>query len=882
MLEISNGMNWIKHIFLKSKKDDELTKSLKKILFDKLYIFAKNNPDFALKELDSKPEGLDEQEARKRLKIYGMNDLADEKKTNHLLKLFEILKSPLNLLLLALAIVSLLVGDKPAFWVIILMVSLSVILNFYQETKAAIAADKLKEIIHTKTTVIRNNIKQEIFLKNVVPGDIVYLYSGTIIPGDVRLISSKDLFINQAMLTGESLPVEKHVTDSSLNEKGILEFCNLCFLGTSVESGVATALVLNTGKNTYLGSVASDINKNDHVSDFSKELRQFVMLILKFMAIMVPAVFLLNGFFKHDWFEAFLFAIAVAVGIAPEMIPTIVAVNLSKGAMVMSRNKVIVKHLDAIENLGVMDILCTDKTGTLTEGKIVLEKHLNIYGKNSEDSIHYAFLNSYFQTGVSNIINETILKHEEAKEKLEINKYSKIDEIPFDYNRRKMSVIVGDDKNKSMLICTGAVEEIMASCTRVLVDGKTISLRDFSEEKKILIEEELNKEGFRVVAVAYKETDGEKKVFGTDDEKELTFVGFLAFFDPPKQSVKETIKDLEEIGVRVKILTGDNEIVTRKICGDVGMVVDKILLGKDIEKLSDEELGKVVEEVAVYAKLSPYDKERIIKSLRNKNHVVGFLGDGINDSLSLIAADVGISVDTAADIAKESSDLILLEKSLLVLKGGIIEGRRIFDNIIKYIKMAASSNFGNMFSVVGGSIFLPFLPMLPIQILTNNMLYDFSQMTIPTDNVDEDHLLKPKKWNFKNIKRFILFFGPISSLFDYATFFVMLYVFHAWGNPALFHTGWFVESLLTQTLIVHIIRTSKIPFLQSRASWPLIVSTLSVIAVGIYLPFSPFAGAFKFLPLPPFYFILLFIGLILYFLITQFLKMYFIKKYEWI
>lgn len=875
-------MNWIKHIFIKSKKDDELTKSLKKNLFEKLYKFAKNDPDFSLKELNSKTTGLDEKEAEKRLKIYGANDLADEKKTNHFLKLLEITKSPLNLLLLALAAVSLVVGDKESFTVIIVMVFLSIFLNFYQETKAAIAADKLRLIIHTKTTVTRNNIKQEIFLKDVVPGDIVSLYSGTIIPGDVRLISSKDLFINQAMLTGESLPVEKHVIDSDLNEKGILEFCNLCFLGTSVESGVAEALVLDTGKNTYLGSVASDINKNDHVSDFNKELKGFVVLILKFMAIMVPAVFLLNGFFKGSWFEAFLFAIAVAVGVAPEMIPTIVAVNLSKGALVLSKNKVIVKHLDAIENLGVMDILCTDKTGTLTEGTVVLEKHLDIYGKESTVSLHYAYLNSYFQTGVKNIMNEAILKHDEAKEKLDIVNYSKVDEIPFDYNRRKMSVIVGDNKGKSLLISTGAVEEIIAACANVMVDGKVISLKDFTDEKKLLIEKELNQDGFRVIAVAYKETNLEKKVYSINDENDLTFVGYLAFFDPPKQSVIETIKDLEELGVKVKILTGDNEIVTRKICEEVGIVVDKILLGKDIEQLNEEELSKAVEEVIVYAKLSPYDKERIIKSLRSKNHVVGFLGDGINDSLSLIAADVGISVDTAADIAKESSDMILLEKSLVVLKEGIKEGRRIFDNIIKYIKMSASSNFGNIFSITGSSIFLPFLPMLPIQILTNNMLYDFSQMTIPTDNVDEERLAKPKKWDFKHIRRFILFFGPINSLFDYFIFFVMLYVFHAWNNPMLFHTGFFVENIVAQTFIVHIIRTSKIPFLQSRASWPLIISTLCVIGIGLYLPFSPLAKTFQFLPLPPLYFILLLIGLLLYFLITQFLKMYFIKKYEWI
>jgi len=876
-------MNWLKHIFIKSKGDNELIDFLKKNLFDKLYKFAKNEPAFALRELNSRIEGLNDQEVKNRLKIYGNNDVADEKKTNHFLKLLKILKDPLNLLLTALAVVSFLVGDIKAFCIIIFMVLLSVILNFYQETKASIAADKLKILIHTKTTVIRNNIKREILLRDVVPGDIVYLNSGAIIPGDIRLISSKDLSINQAMLTGESLPVEKHVIDPDLKKENVIEFCNLCFFGTSVESGTATALVLSTGENTYLGSIANDINKNDHVSDFNKELKKFVVLVLRFMLVMVPAVFLLNGIFKGNWFEAFLFAIAVAVGVAPEMIPTIVAVNLSKGAMVLSKSKVIVKHLDAIENFGVMDILCTDKTGTITEGRVVLEKHLDIYGKENHDALHYGFLNSFFQTGMNDIIDDAILKHEEIKEKLETENYKKIDEVPFDFNRRKMSVVIFDEKkDENLLVCKGAVEEIFNSCVSVLIDGKVISLKDLGEKAKFSMEEELNKEGFRVLAVAYKKVDKDKKVFSQNDENDLILVGFLAFFDPPKQSVKQTIDDLEKLGVAIKILTGDNEIVTRKICEEVGMKVDKILLGKDIEKFSDEELAIEIENVSVFAKLSPYDKERIIKSLRNKNHVVGFLGDGINDSLSLIAADVGISVDTAADIAKESSDLILLEKSLLVLKDGIKEGRRIFDNIIKYIKMAASSNFGNMFSVVGGSIFLPFLPMLPVQILANNMLYDFSQMTIPTDKVDEERLLKPKKWNFKNIRRFILFFGPISSLFDYATFFVMLYVFHAWNNPALFHTGWFVESLLTQTLIVHVIRTSKIPFFQSRASWPVIVSTLCVISFGIYLPFSPFASALQFLPLPPLYFVLLFIGIILYFIITQFLKMYFIKKYEWI
>ena len=879
-------MNWIKNLFAHHRKNDHSFESVKKEIFDKLLKFAKADPKAALGELNSSEQGLSDFEVKSRLKTFGYNNIAEDQKTNHFLKLFKIIKDPLNLLLISLAIVSLATGDANAFAVIVLMVCLSIFLNFYQETKAAIAADKLKAIIHAKTTVTRGGKKIEIFSREIVPGDIVDLFSGTIIPGDIKIITSKDLFINQSMLTGESLPVEKHSVDNDQSEKSIIEFCNLCFFGTSVASGMGTALVISTGKDTYLGSIARDMTEGEHVSDFNKELKGFVMLMLGFMAFMVPAVFLFNWIFRGDWFQAFLFAIAVAVGVAPEMIPTIVAVNLSKGALVLSEKKVIMKHLDAIENLGVMDTLCTDKTGTLPEGRIILEKHLDVHGRESIEALHYAYLNSYFQTGMNDILDQAILKHEEAEDRFPTKNFKKIDELPFDFSRRKLSVIVSDEQDKHFFITKGAVEEVMASCSKVLSNGKILPMSDFEGSNKISIETDLNKEGFRVVAVAYKEIDLSQKVFSFSDENDLILVGFLAFFDPPKATVASTIKSLEALGVNVKILTGDNEIVTEKICRDVGINADKILLGKDIEKMSDEELAVQVETVSVFAKLSPYDKEKIIKILRKNGRVVGFLGDGINDSLSLIAADVGISVDTAADIAKESSDLILLEKSLLVLKDGILEGRRIFDNIIKYIKMAASSNFGNMFSVVGGSIFLPFLPMLPIQILANNMLYDFSQMTIPTDKVDEDGLLKPKKWNFKNIKRFIMFFGPISSLFDYATFFVMLCVFHTWANTeanaALFHTGWFVESLLTQTLIVHIIRTSKIPFFQSIASKPLIISTLCVIAVGIFLPFSPLARALHLVPLPALYFVLLFIGLLLYFTVTQLLKVWFIKKYEWI
>jgi len=871
----------LKRIFLSKNKNKEENKDLiKKEFLNQLGEFAKNEPDFALQKLNSKIEGLGREEAKNRLKEFGLNEITDSKKNNHFLRFLMILKSPLNILLVTLGLISLFVGDPKAAVIIFIMVFLSVFLNFYQETKASIAADKLKTLVHTKTSVIRNGVKEDILSKYVVPGDIISLYSGTIIPGDVRVIVSKDLFVNQAMLTGESLPVEKHATDPDMATKDVIEYANLCFLGTSVESGTATAIVLCTGKNTYLGNIAGDMKNSKVVSDFTKELNQFVFLIMKFLVVMVPAVFLLNGIFKGNWLEAFLFALAVAVGVAPEMIPTIVAVNLSKGALVLSKKKVIVKHLDAIENFGVMDILCTDKTGTLTEGRIVLEKHLDVHGNESEEALHYAFLNSYFQTGLDDLLNKAILKHDDAKEKLEITNFKKIDEIPFDFERRRSTIIASDGKDKHLFVCKGAVEEIFDICTDVLIDGKILPLKDLNSLDKITIEKQLNEEGFRVIAVAYKEVDPNKKVFDKADETGLILVGFLAFFDPPKKTASKTIQDLEDLGISIKILTGDNDIVTRKICQEVNIKADKILLGKDMEKMSDEDLAKEVENTYVFAKLSPYDKERIIKTLRKNNHVVGFMGDGINDSLSLIAADVGISVDNAADIAKESSDLILLEKSLAVLKDGVKEGRRIFDNIVKYIRMATSSNFGNMFSVVGASIFLPFLPMLPVQILTNNILYDFSQMTIPTDNVDEERLMKPKKWDFKNIKRFILFFGPISSLFDYATFFILLYIFHASGNASLFHTGWFVESLVTQTLIVHIIRTNKIPFIQSWASWPLIVSTISVICIGVYLPFSPLASALKFVPLPPLFFVLLVMGLILYFILTQMLKVWFIRKYE--
>ena len=589
------------------------------------------------------------------------------------------------------------------------------------------------------------------------------------------------------------------------------------------------------------------------LTSFDKGINQFTWLMIRFMAVMVPAVFLINGLTKHNWVEAFLFAVAVAVGLTPEMLPMIVTVNLSQGAVMMAAKKVIVKRLNAIQNFGAMDVLCTDKTGTITKGKIVLEKHLDVRGEPSEKVLHYGYLNSYHHTGLKNLLDEAILDHEELEDRLKANeKYRKIDEIPFDFVRRRMSVVIEDETGLNILICKGALDEVMSQCSRVEINGEVTSMSPEHDAKSREMAGVLNGEGFRVIALAYKEMPGAKDepVYSVKDESDLILLGFLAFLDPPKETASEALKRLHALNVDVKILTGDNEIITAYICKQVGMPVENLLLGSQIEKMNDTELSEAVRSASVFARLVPAHKERVVHALQSNGHVVGFMGDGINDAPALKAADVGISVDSAVDIAKESSDIILLENSLLILEQGVLEGRRVFGNIIKYIKMAASSSFGNMLSVVGASAFLPFLPMLPIQVLTNNLLYDFSQTTIPTDDVDPEWLAKPRKWAIGDIQRFILFIGPISSIFDYLTFFIMLYIFNAWTNPALFHTGWFVESLFTQTLIIHVIRTNKIPFIESRASWPLIVSSLIIVAFGAWLTVSPLADTLGFVPLP--------------------------------
>jgi Mg2+-importing ATPase len=852
------------------------------LLSDKLFELARTDTNAALKEVDSRLEGLSQAEVDSRLKQVGPNEIAREKRQSPLMRLLDNVKNPLVLLLTALGVLSYLTGDLRATVVIFVMVLLGVVLRFYQEMRADTAAEKLKAMVSNTATVVRGGKEAEAPLKLLVPGDVIRLAAGDMVPADVRVLAAKDLFLNQAALTGESLPVERKADSLSADVQNPLELPNICFLGSNVESGSATAVVIYTGDKTYFGSLAASIIGQRVLTSFDKGINQFTWLMIRFIAVMVPAVFLINGLSKQNWLEAFLFAMAVAVGLTPEMLPMIVTVNLSKGALAMARKKVIVKRLNAIQNFGAMDVLCTDKTGTITEGKIVLEKHLDVRGEPSEKVLLYGYLNSYHHTGLKNLLDEAILDHEELEERLKAKeKYRKIDEIPFDFARRRMSVVVEDESGLNTLICKGAVEEVVSLCNRVEINGEVVGKTPEHDAKSRTLAGELNSEGFRVIALAYKEMldAPDEPVYAVKDESDLILLGFLSFLDPPKVSATEALQQLKRLNVDVKILTGDNEIITAYICQQVGMPVEHLLLGPQIEAMDDAQLAEAVGATSVFARLVPAHKQRIIRMLQSKGHVAGFMGDGINDAPALKAADVGISVDGAVDIAKESSDIILLENNLLILEQGVLEGRRVFGNIIKYIKMAASSNFGNMFSVVGASAFLPFLPMLPIQVLTNNLLYDFSQTTIPTDEVDADWLTKPRQWTIGSIQRFILFIGPISSIFDYLTFFIMLYVFNAWTDPALFHTGWFVESLFTQTLIIHVIRTNKIPFIESRASVPLIVTSLIIVAVGAWLTVSPLADTLGFVPLPPLYWLLLAIMLVCYVILTQVVKVWFIRRF---
>jgi len=705
---------------------------------------------------------------------------------------------------------------------------------------------------------------------------------------------SKDLFVSESMLTGEALPVEKrNIPVKDINDKSPLELSNVCFMGTNVVSGSATAIVVTTGNQTYFGSLSKSIIGKRAETSFDKGVNKVSYLLIKFMLVMVPLVFVINGLTKHNWMEAFLFAIAVAVGLTPEMLPMIVTANLAKGAVNMSKRKVIVKRLNAIQNIGAMDIFCTDKTGTLTLDKIVLKQHLNVYGEKDEEVLKWSYLNSYHQTGLKNILDQAVLEHTELHDHLKVEEhFIKVDEIPFDFQRRRMSVILKQRNGKHLLICKGAVEEMLDLCSHAFDPGidhqlqiETDSIIPMDEKLREIVlntSRNLNEDGLRVLLVAIKEFDARALTYSVEDEKDMILTGFIGFLDPAKPSAKTSIEALQKLGVSVKVLTGDNEIVTKKICRDVGIDFNKMLLGHELEKMTDEELKNEIDDISILAKLNPIQKSRVIRVLQAKGHTVGFMGDGINDAAALHDADVGISVDTAVDIAKESADIILLEKDLMVLRKGVIYGRRTFGNIIKYIKMTASSNFGNMFSMLGASALLPFLPMLPIQILVNNLLYDISQVSIPWDKMDEDFLEKPKKWDASGIQKFMIFIGPISSVFDYATFGILWFIFkyNTQGLQSYFQTGWFIESLLSQTLIVHMIRTQKIPFIQSWASAPVVALTSAIMFVGIVLPFTPFAAGFNMVPLPLSFFPWLIGILVAYCVLTQMVKTWFIKKFN--
>ena len=840
------------------------------------------DPDALLEGMGCSRTGLREEEAEQRLEQYGPNAVASEQGHGRLGLLAKAVVNPLVILLSVLAAVSLATGDLRAAVVMMLMVVLGVVLRFVQESRADTAAAKLRAMISVTATVVRDGKAREIPLAELVPGDVVKLCAGDMIPADVRLIGCKDLFVTQASLTGESLPVEKFDLKEVADARSPLELRNLCFLGTSVESGTATAVAVATGERTYLGTIAKGLVGQPTQTAFDRGVTRFTWLMIRFMLVMVPLVFVINGLTKHNWHDAFLFAIAVAVGMTPEMLPMIVTVCLSNGAMALAKHKVIVKRLNSIQNLGAMDVLCTDKTGTLTADHVVLERHCDVTLDEDDEVLRLAYLNSHFQTGLKNVLDRAILAHKEIHEEVHVPEHRLVDEIPFDFARRLMSVVVARPDGSRRLICKGAPEEVFARCTQFEDKGDILPMEPLLIDDLRFEYERLSADGFRVLAIAYRDLP-EKAAYSRSDETELVLRGYVAFFDPPKESAAAAIAALRQHGVVVKVLTGDNDAVSEKICREVGIISPKVLLGAQVERMSDAALAEAAEEVTLFARLAPAHKQRVIKALQSRGHVVGFLGDGINDAPALRAADVGVSVDSAVDIAKESADLILLEKSLMVLEEGVLEGRKVFANILKYVRMGASSSFGNMFSVVGASAFLPFMPMAPLQILSNNLLYDFSQVPIPTDTVDPEQIAKPRPWSISEVTRFILVIGPCSSIFDYTTFLMMYFLFgarHPAGAP-MFQTGWFVESLLTQTLIIHVIRTYKIPFIQSRAAWPLTLTTLAIMAFGVWLPFSPLASVLGFVRLPPLYWPLLVVTLVCYVVLTQAVKSWLIRR-AWI
>ena len=864
---------------------------------EKVFLTATQPAKSVYSYLQTTRLGLTRAEVEDRQLTYGKNEVVHEQKKNPFIVFIKTFINPFIGVQTGLAVISLVIdvlmaepGEQEWTGVVIIavMVVCSAILRFWQEWKANEATDSLMKMVKNTCLVKRaGSGEEELDITELVPGDIVFLAAGDMIPADLRIIESKDLFISQASLTGESEPIEKfpEVKEKQYRKGSIVELDNICYMGSTVISGAAQGIVFETGNRTFLGTIARNLTGHRATTAFDKGISKVSLLLIRFMLVMVPFVFFINGFTKGDWFEAFIFAISVAVGLTPEMLPMIVTANLSKGALSMSKKKTIVKNLNAIQNFGAMNILCTDKTGTLTCDKIVLEKYINADGSNDESKriLRHAYFNSYFQTGLKNLMDKAILSH--VKElKLEHLKdaYTKVDEIPFDFIRRRMSVVIEDKQGKRQIITKGAVEEMLSICSHTEFNGEVQSLTDELKVKAQKISEEMNRKGMRVLAVAQKSYIEKVGNFSVSDEKEMVLIGFLAFLDPPKPSAAEAIKQLHEYGVEVKILSGDNDIVVKSIGRQVGIDTSYSLTGPDIENMDEATLKEHVKTTTCFSKLTPLQKTQIISILQEQENTVGFLGDGINDAAALRQSDIGISVDSAVDIAKENADIILLEKDLMVLEDGVLEGRKTFGNINKYIKMTASSNFGNMFSVMFASAFLPFLPMMPIHLLIQNLLYDISQTTIPFDRMDPEFLRKPRRWDASDLKRFMIYIGPISSIFDIVTYLVMWHVFgcNSPEHQSLFQSGWFIEGLLSQTLIVHMIRTRKIPFIQSRATWPVIGMTTLVMVIGIVIPFTSFGASIGLQALPLSYFPWLMGILLSYCVLTQLIKNWYIRKFS--
>ena len=815
-------------------------------------------------QLHTSEKGLTSEEARRKLSEVGPNELITVQRIAGVKQLLLLFTNPLVIILLAASIISGFFGEVISASIIIVIVLLSITLNFLQTNRSQRAVEGLRKQVALTATALRDGNWIEIPRSELVPGDVIRLTAGDLVPADARLLQSVYLHVQQAALTGESLPVEKDASDSTSTPGNLADVRSTVFLGTSVVSGTATAVVTATGRNTAFGDIVAHLARRPPPTEFEHGVRNFGLLITRTVFFLVLFVFIVGITFKHSTLESALFAISLAVGLTPEFLPMIVTITLAQGAARMARQKVIVKHLESMQNFGSIDVLCSDKTGTLTTGEMTLSDSFDAQGHPSKRVLLLAYLNSFYETGIKGPIDAAVLRYEQ----LDVSSYRKLGEIPFDFERRRLSVIVEQD-GKPLLICKGAPESVLPVCSKYEIDGKFIPLDDKSHASCKETYQKLSTQGYYTIAVAYRPLPPQQEVYRASDEQDMILLGYLAFYDPPREDASKVLEALRSDGIEVKILTGDNALVTRHICSQVGLNTDHLIQGDELDHLDDTALAHVVENTNVFARVSPAQKNRIILALKRRHHVVGYIGDGINDAPSLHAADVGISVASAVDVAKEAAELILLEQGLDVLHKGIIEGRKAFGNVMKYLLMGTSSNFGNMFSMAGAFVFLPFLPMLPTQILLNNFLYDLSQVTIPTDNVDTSYIQKPQRWNIKLIRDFMIFIGPISSIFDFLTFLVMLAVFHA--SEALFHTGWFVESLATQTLVLFVIRTVGNP-LRSRPSKPLAISVILVVIFGLIIPYTPLAGPLKFVPLPGLYYLFLAIMIITYLLLVEIVK----------